>query len=72
LPVKAPAAFSVAMVEAVSFACASLGNVCEWALVAPNAEMVQMRFRDHARCAHGIHPVPDELARRVAAATRSL
>jgi predicted small metal-binding protein len=60
------------VVEAVSFSCSSLGNVCEWALFASNVDEVQRRFRDHARCAHGISPVPADLVERVAGATHPL
>jgi predicted small metal-binding protein len=60
------------MVEAVSFACSDIGYACEWGLLASSAAEVQMRFRDHARCAHGISPVSPELEGRVTAAMQRL
>ncbi len=53
------------MTGSVSFECSSLGNPCEWRLRASTAEEVQRRFREHARCAHGIASVSAELASQV-------
>jgi predicted small metal-binding protein len=52
----------------VRFACAALGEPCEWALEAESADEVSRRFVDHARCAHAIAPVPADLDARVRAA----
>ncbi len=53
-----------------AFSCRDVGYACEWSLRAASADEVQSRFRDHARCAHGLPEVSGELAARVAAAIR--
>lgn len=53
------------------FACRDLGQVCEWALRAPSADEIERRYRDHARCAHGLREISPEQAGRVRAAIRS-
>ncbi len=58
------------MAGTVSFSCSSLGTVCEWALTAASAAEIERRFRDHARCAHGIAEVSPDLSSKVRAAIR--
>ena len=55
----------------VAFACRDLGFNCEWALRADSAEEVRARFRDHAKCAHAIDPIPAELSARLDSAVHA-
>jgi predicted small metal-binding protein len=54
-----------------SFSCRDVGYSCEWRLRAANADEIQTRFKEHARCAHQIREVPPELLQRVVSASRS-
>ncbi len=53
--------------SAVKFECQSLGFPCEWALRANSAEEIVERVREHARCAHQLPELPEDLLGKVRA-----
>lgn len=55
-----------------AFSCRDLGEVCEWALRAPTVEEIERRYREHARCAHGLREISTGQSDRVRAAIRPL
>ncbi|MGA9838937.1 MAG: DUF1059 domain-containing protein [Thermoplasmata archaeon] len=55
-----------------SFACLDIGLPCEWRLRAATQDEVELRFREHAKCAHGASDATGELIGRVRGAARSV
>lgn len=53
-----------------TLACRDLGFPCEWQLRAASIDEVQRRFREHARCAHGMAELDAGWVDRVTAASR--
>lgn len=54
-----------------SFACRDAGFPCEWQLRAASTTEIEARFREHARCAHGLRELPPEIVALVASVSRS-
>jgi predicted small metal-binding protein len=52
-----------------SFSCRDVGYRCEWHLRGTSQEEIVGRFREHARCAHGVNELSDELSHRIRSAT---
>ncbi len=55
-----------------TIACHDLGFSCEWAARAGTEEELVARYRDHAKCAHALDPLPAELATRLEQVSRSV
>ena len=54
----------------VAFSCRSLGEPCEWALVAASEAEILTRAAEHYKCAHHIPELSGELRTRLVAAVR--
>lgn len=54
-----------------SLACRDLGFACEWQVRSTSPTEIESRFREHARCAHGLGALPPELAERIASELRT-
>ncbi len=48
-----------------ALACRDLGFSCEWSIRSQVSEEIGRRFREHAKCAHGLDPIPPDLAARL-------
>ncbi len=53
------------------FACRDAGFPCEWQLRATSTSEIETRFREHARCAHGLRELPPEIVALVESVSRS-
>ncbi len=54
-----------------ALACRDLGFACEWQIRSASPSEIESRFREHARCAHGLSALPPELAERVTSELRT-
>jgi predicted small metal-binding protein len=54
-----------------TLACSTLGNTCEWAFRGGSIDEIELRFRDHARCAHQLRELSSELLDRVRQSIRT-
>jgi predicted small metal-binding protein len=55
-----------------TLACHDLGFECEWAVRTSGPDELLARYRDHAKCAHAIDPLPRELSERIVVVSRPI
>jgi predicted small metal-binding protein len=53
-----------------SLVCRDVGFSCEWAVRSDSAAEALERFREHAKCAHGVADMAPDLTERARASLR--